>query len=119
MHCLSLLPTPHLPHPAPAPLQHPDLLERTKWEAAEVRLERHRGPGGAPARGACRDVRQPPPLPHLPAFVLAPLFTPLLSHPLHSRPPLLRPQEYGAPQRSGKMQVLAKVLAHWREQGHK
>lgn len=28
-------------------------------------------------------------------------------------------QDYGNPERSGKMQVLAKVLRHWREQGHK
>jgi hypothetical protein len=41
---------------------HPDLLERAKWEAAE---------------------------------------------------------DYGNPERSGKLQVLAKVLRHWKEQGHK
>ena len=32
---------------------------------------------------------------------------------------LARVQDYGNPERSGKMQVLAKVLRHWREQGHK
>lgn len=28
-------------------------------------------------------------------------------------------QDYGNPERSGKMQVLAKVLRHWHEAGHK
>jgi hypothetical protein len=28
-------------------------------------------------------------------------------------------QDYGNPERSGKMQVLAKVLQHWHSQGHK
>lgn len=39
--------------------------------------------------------------------------------PLWHSSPCLLPQDYGNPERSGKMQVLAKVLRHWREQGHK
>ena len=31
----------------------------------------------------------------------------------------VRAQDYGNPERSGKMQVLAKVLRHWHQQGHK
>lgn len=27
--------------------------------------------------------------------------------------------DYGNPERSGKLQVAARVLRHWREQGHK
>jgi hypothetical protein len=28
-------------------------------------------------------------------------------------------QDYGNPERSGKMHVLVKVLCHWHQQGHK
>lgn len=34
-------------------------------------------------------------------------------------PHLTRPQDYGNPVRSGKLVVLAKVLQHWKAQGHK
>jgi DNA excision repair protein ERCC-6 len=96
---------------------HPDLLERAKWEAAEVR-RRVQGGRVQPAalavlqrwaRALCAALLLPCPAPGLPA---TPARCPAL--PTH-----FLPQDYGNPERSGKLQVLAKVLRHWKEQGHK
>ena len=107
---------------------HPDLLERAKWEAAEVCLCLWRVLSAAPGQwlgspfmaervwaGAglfLQTTQHAACLPFCPAlwFKCRTLW--------HSSPCLL-PQDYGNPERSGKMQVLAKVLRHWREQGHK
>lgn len=96
--------------PAPALLhskrmQHPDLLERAKWEAAEVR---RRQANGSLAQSMCMHASVMAAASDAGFFALA---LPAC--------PSCRPQDYGNPQRSGKMQVLAKVLNHWHEQGHK
>lgn len=97
---------------------HPDLLERAKWEAAEVGRVGVGGVGGgaetwrqAAALAWSRPAR---------VFVCSSrrnLKGMCRACGCSAALPLA--QDYGNPERSGKMQVLAKVLRHWHEAGHK